>query len=248
MASKAVVLLDDGVSFEGVGVGRTGEAVGEVVCFTGVVGYQEVITDPSYRGCIVVMTYPIIGSYGLNTEDNQSPNVQACGLVIHEHSPIFSNFRATGGLLDFAAGSDLILAEGFDTRAITVHLRDHGEGKGILVVGDEVPSDLAERLGKAPSPFERDLAGEVTVVEPGPVEGGRGPLVAVLDLGVKRSLLDQLHLAGCRTQRVPAGWSGEKILSLRPGGVFLSNGPGDPSRSQARFGCLSNRDVALSGN
>jgi carbamoyl-phosphate synthase small subunit len=121
------------------------------------------------------------------------------------------------------------MAEGIDTRAVTVHLRRHGEQKGLLFVGDPVPAGLSERLTKAPSPFARHLVSEVTVAKPGPVQGDSGPLAVVLDLGVKQSLLDHLHLAGCRTQRVPASWSAEQILSQKPDGVVLSNGPGDPA-------------------
>ena len=146
--TKALLVLEDGTTFEGAPFGAVGEAVGETVFYTGVVGYQEVITSPSYRGTLAVLTYPIIGSYGINDEDNESPAPQASGVVIRDYSRHYSNFRATGALEPFLQEHGIVGIQGVDTRALAVHLREHGEQRGIIASGsglDEAP-ELTEDM------------------------------------------------------------------------------------------------------
>jgi len=226
---EAVLLLEDGTAFEGLPFGAAGEAIGETVVFTGVVGYQEVITDPSYRGTLVVLTYPIIGSYGVNAEDMESPRAQVSGLIIKDYSACYSNFRATGALEDFLKAQGVVGIQGLDTRAITVHLREHGEMKGLIASGEAVePKRLAKKLKAARSPFASDLVtGLPPAAAPQPAKPG-GPRVAVLDLGAKRSLLDQLATLGCSVEILPSGSSAEEILARSPEAVIISGGPGDP--------------------
>jgi len=241
---KAVLLLEDGTTFEGLPFGAAGEAIGETVVFTGVVGYQEVITDPSYRGTLVVLTYPIIGSYGVNAEDVESSRAQVSGLIIKDYSACYSNFRATGALEDYLKAQGVVGIQGLDTRAIAVHLREHGEMKGLIASGEAVePKRLAKKLKAARSPFASDLVnGLPTASAPQPTNPG-GPKVAVVDLGVKRSLLDQLAALGCSVEILPSGSSAEEILARSPDAVIISGGPGDPRT----LGCAIDLAKALLG-
>jgi len=225
---RAVLLLEDGTTFEGQAFGAVGEAVGQAVFYTGVVGYQEVLTSPSYRGTLPVLTYPIIGSYGVNAEDGESACIQASGVVIKEYSRHHSNFRATGALEPMLAEQGVVGIQGIDTRALAVHLREHGEQCGLIASGDDLDHDaLADKLAAAPSPFDADLLAGLPPASPPATDGAATPIV-VLDLGVTRSMLAHLAAAGAAVEIVPANTSAEDIAARRPKGVVAAGGPGDP--------------------
>jgi carbamoyl-phosphate synthase small subunit len=237
---KALLLLEDGTLFEGTGFGAAGEAFGEVVFNTSITGYQEILTDPSYRGQIVSMTFPQIGNYGVNEADRESPRTWLSGFVVKELSPIASNWRSTGDLGGFLAAGGVVGIQGIDTRALTRHLRIHGAKHGVISTVDAEPASLARKLAAAPRIVGVDLVREVTCDRPyewaepldgrpapAPPPGGR-PLVVVLDCGVKYSILRHLVSAGFRVTIVPASTGSGAILAARPDGVLLSNGPGDP--------------------
>ena len=227
-SDKAALLLEDGTVFEGRAFGKVGKATGETVFYTGVVGYQEVVTDPSYRGTLVVCTYPIIGSYGVNSEDNESPAVHVSGIVIKEYSPHFSNFRADGAFEDFLKEHKVVGIRGVDTRAVAVHLRDHGEKKGIIASGRFDKKALLKKLGKAPSSFESDLVKDLPSNEALKPNGSNGRKVVALDVGAKRSLLAQLAQLGCAVTILPPAASPDDILAETPGALIIAGGPGDP--------------------
>jgi carbamoyl-phosphate synthase small subunit len=229
---KAFLALEDGTVFEGRSCGVSGEISGEVVFQTDVVGYQEVLTSPSYRGQIVVLTYPLIGNYGINSQDGESDGVHPRGLILKEMSAIYSNFRAEKSLPDFLLENGTVALCGVDTRALAVHLRDHGEMKGLLSTSEKDPGKLRKQIKETPSAYAEDLVSQVTpagVVLP---REKKGPLVAVMDFGMRRSLTDQLESLGCSVARVPAFSKTEEVLKLKPKGVLLSPGPGDPARPQ----------------
>lgn len=228
MPQKAILLLADGTAFDGVALGAVGEAAGELVLYTGVVGYQEVVTNPSYRGTLVTFTYPIIGSYGVNDEDNESPAVHTRGVVVRDYSATVSNFRATGTFEDLLRKNGVVGIREVDTRAVAVHLREHGEMRAMIAPADADRAALAEKLQATPSPFAADLVKDLPA-EPGraPVEGARHR-VTVVDLGVTRSLLAQLAHLGCAVHVAPAAASAASLLAARPDAVVLAGGPGDP--------------------
>ena len=231
-SDKALLLLADGAAFDGVAFGAAGEAVGELVLYTGVVGYQEVVTNPSYRGALVTFTYPIIGSYGVNDEDSESSAVHASGVVIRDYSRIVSNFRATGTFEALLRKSGVVGIREIDTRAVAVHLREHGEMRALIAPADANRQALVDKLKAAPSPFATDLVAQAS----GLWATGETPVppadakhrVAVVDLGVTRSLLAQFAQLGCAVDVVPASASADDILAARPDGVVLAGGPGDP--------------------
>ena len=224
---KAVLLLQDGTTFEGAPFGAPGEAVGEAVFYTGVVGYQEVLTDPSYGGTLAVLTYPIIGSYGVNAEDNESPATHPLGVVVKGYSPYYSNFRATGALEDFLVEHAIVGIQGVDTRAVAVHLRDHGEMKALIASGEGDPDELLARLKAAPSPFESDLVRALPCTQAAAAQGATHKL-AILDLGVTRSLLGQLADLGCAVSILPPTASADEVLAVGAEGLLAAGGPGDP--------------------
>lgn len=227
-SEKAILLLADGTAFDGLAFAQRGEAVGELVLYTGVVGYQEVVTNPSYRGTLVTFTYPIIGSYGVNDEDNESAAVHARGVVLRDYSTVVSNFRATGTFEDLLRANGVVGIREVDTRAVAVHLREHGEMRAMIASADADRPALLARLEAAPSPFAGDLVKELPA-EPGraPAEGA-GRRVAAVNLGVTRSLLAQLAHLGCAVEIVPATARAADILASRPDAVVLAGGPGDP--------------------
>ena len=226
--AKAALILEDGATFEGLPFGKAGQTIGEVAFYTGVVGYQEVLTDPSYRGTLTVFTYPIIGACGVNGEDNESAEVQAAGVVIREYSPYFSNWRATGSLEDFLKARGVVGIREVDTRAVAVYLREHGQMKGAIVSGEFDPPRVAKDLKKAPSTLARDLVQEATWEGARPAAGRRKRKIAVLNLGVTNGLLAQLAALGCPVEihRCTAG--AKEVLAKQPRGVILAGGPGDP--------------------
>jgi carbamoyl-phosphate synthase small subunit len=195
-----------------------------------VVGYQEVLTTPSYRGQIVALTYPLIGNYGVNSQDGESDGVHPRGLILKEMSPLHSNFRAEKTLPDFLREHRLVAVCGIDTRALAVLLRDQGEMKGVLATREKDPARIQKKVKEIPSAYEEDLISQVTpkkVVSP---KEKREHLLVVMDFGMRRSLGDQLESLGCALLRVPAYTRAEEILKLKPQGILLSPGPGDPAR------------------
>lgn len=237
MTLTARLALDDGRIFRGRAFGATGESGGEVVFNTALSGYQEVLTDPSYTGQMVVMTYPEIGNYGINREDLESRQPQVAGFIVKENNTAHSNWRASGSLEDYLREHGICGIEGIDTRALTAHLRDKGSRNAILSTSDEPDAALVERAKKLPSMVGLDLASRVTTktaydwtepVPDAPQHQGRRLKVAVYDFGVKWNILRMLVSAGFDVRVYPAATPASEVLASNPDGVFLSNGPGDP--------------------
>ncbi len=239
---KAVLALADGRVFFGKAFGARGEAVGEVVFNTSMTGYQEILTDPSYCGEIVTMTYPQIGNYGVNGEDVESSRPHLSGFVVREYCDFPSNWRAEKTLDAYLAENGVVGIQNLDTRALVRHIRDHGAQNGIISSTDLNPESLITKARKAPSLVGRDLVREVTCREPYEFHEGLWTLgsgysrpegegrfrVVAYDFGIKRNILRHLTEAGCRVTVVPAATPAREVLAMRPDGVFLSNGPGDP--------------------
>jgi carbamoyl-phosphate synthase small subunit len=247
---KAILALADGTIFTGTSFGAEGEAVGEVVFNTSLTGYQEILTDPSYKGQLVTMTYPEIGNVGVNPEDVESRRPFVEGFIVKEYWERQSNWRAKQSLGDYLKAHGIVGVQGIDTRALVRHLRDHGAQEGVISTVDLEPQRLVAKAKAAPSLVGRDLVKEVTCAEPydwnqGQWELGRGYrvqgstiqpsalspqhlFVVVYDYGVKFNILRNLVEVGCRVRIVPAQTSASDVLALKPDGVLLSNGPGDP--------------------
>ncbi len=239
---KALIALEDGTIFEGVSFTGPGETTGEIVFNTGMSGYQEVLTDPSYTGQIVTMTYPLIGNYGVNEADMESSRVHVEAFVVKEYCPFPSNFRATGNLADFLKKYGVLGIEGVDTRALTRHLRVVGALKGVVSTLDLDPASLVAKAKASPGLVGRDLVREVSCKEPygwtaeGPKPGsnfttaapGKHKVVAI-DYGLKYNQLRLMMERGCSLQVVPCTTTADTILAMNPDGIFLSNGPGDPA-------------------
>jgi carbamoyl-phosphate synthase small subunit len=238
---EALLVLRDGRAFRGQALGAAGEAAGEVIFNTAMSGYQEILTDPSYRGQIVTMTYPLIGNYGCNDEDVESRRPWANGLIVKEASPYPSSWRGRISLDQYLKNHGIVGLQGIDTRALTRHLRDHGSQDGIISSQDLDADRLRERVQALPQIVGQDLVKQVTVERPyGWPEGewrlDRGYTtppaarfkVVAYDAGIKLNILRQLRTAGCEVVVVPASTPTAGILEHKPDGVFLSNGPGDP--------------------
>lgn len=238
---RAVLALADGMYFEGEAFGAQGETSGEVVFNTSMMGYQEILTDPSYRGQMVTMTYPLIGNYGVNPEDVESHRPWVEGFIVKECSPVVSNWRASQSLPEYMQEHGIVGIEGIDTRALTRHLRDHGAQEGVISTEELDPAVLSAKAQAWPSLDGRDLVQDVTCAtsydwqeavtafakpERPP---GRTPFVVAYDYGIKRNILRRFVDWGCQVKVVPASMSAEAVLELEPDGVFLSNGPGDPA-------------------
>ena len=235
----AILALEDGRVFHGAAFGAQAETTGEVVFNTGMTGYQEVLTDPSYCGQIVTFTYPLLGNYGVNPEDWESAALRAQAVVCREVCETPSNWRSRGRLQDLMAEHGVPGICGVDTRALTRHLRDHGAMRGCLSLLDRDADALVEKARSSPSMLGLALADLVTCaesywwsaagpVENEPIEEVNRPLVVVVDFGVKYNILRRLRIEGFRVHVVPARTSAAEILALEPRGVLLSNGPGDP--------------------
>jgi carbamoyl-phosphate synthase small subunit len=225
------LLLEDGTLFRGrLAAPLTAPAVAEVVFTTNMSGYQEVFTDPSFRGQIVVMTAPMIGNYGINVEDPESERPQINGIVVRELSPTFSNWRASGSLFDYLAGAQVPILTDVDTRRLTRHLRTVGVLRGVIAAGQDVGKDALAALDACPPMAGLDLASVVTTEKPYEWCAGAagGSHIVAVDYGIKRNILRLFEERGCRVTVVPATATAEAVLALRPDGVFLSNGPGDP--------------------
>ena len=241
----ALLALADGTIFEGRALGYKGETVGEVVFNTAMTGYQEVLTDPSYKGQIITMTSPHIGNYGMTPEDAESRQVWAEGFIVKEASRLASNWRSRQQLHDYMHEAKIVGIEGLDTRALTRHLREHGSQQGLITHVDEDPRRAVEKAQAAPSIVGRDLAATVTCGKAYRWTEGSGEWVPSLgdkprtgairrwhvvayDFGVKRNILRRLVDVGCDVTVVPASVTATQVEALKPDGIFLSNGPGDP--------------------
>ncbi|WP_408954465.1 glutamine-hydrolyzing carbamoyl-phosphate synthase small subunit [Natroniella sp. ANB-PHB2] len=224
---KAILALEDGRCFEGQSFGARGEVAGEVVFNTSMTGYQEVLTDPSYKGQLVTMTYPLIGNYGVNDDDPESVEAQVSGFIVKEDCDMPSNWKSEGESSQYLSQHNIIGIKGIDTRALTKYIRQKGMMQGIISTEESDPQILIEKA-KA-SQFPSDVVEQVTTGEIYTLgsDSAQHNLV-VVDLGVKGSILDSLVQLDCQITVVPASTSAKEIKRLNPTGVLLSNGPGDP--------------------
>jgi carbamoyl-phosphate synthase small subunit len=245
--NQAILALEDGTVFEGKSFGAPTDRTGEVVFNTAITGYQEIFTDPSYAGQIVVLTNPQIGNYGANEYDEESARPYIEGLIVREFSPIASNWRSEETAGQFLTNQGIPVAAEIDTRALVRHLRSRGVMRGILSAQGGDPKDLIERARQSPSMSGLDLATRVSTTsqyhwdtpvfpcspsEPAAVAPERWCHVVAYDFGIKRNILRRLVQVGARVTVVPALTPAEDVLSLNPDGIFLSNGPGDPEPLQ----------------
>ncbi|MDD4940386.1 MAG: glutamine-hydrolyzing carbamoyl-phosphate synthase small subunit [Candidatus Omnitrophica bacterium] len=231
---KAILALSDGTIYKGESFGASGERCGEVVFNTAMTGYQEVITDPSYKGQIVTMTYPLIGNYGVNNEDAESRQAFLEGFVVKEYSKVRSNWRSTQSLGDYMRERGIMGIECIDTRSLTLHIRQAGAMQAVLSTEDLEEKRLIAKARASAGLIGIDLVKEVTIDKPytwSPVGRKNQKLlnVVVLDCGLKYNILRCLMNAGCKVTAVPAKTSAREILALKPDGLMLSNGPGDPA-------------------
>ena len=266
LPSIAKLALEDGTIFTGAAFGASGEVDGEVCFNTSMTGYQEILTDPSYRGQIVAMTYPEIGNYGINAEDVESARPQLAGFIVRQRSRRASNFRATGDLDAYLAQAGVVGLAGIDTRALVRHIRDRGAMKGILSTVDLDDRSLVRKASLSPGLVGRDLVREVIpdaprdwherlsrwtrLRPPGepefsgqpsistPLDSPAGPHVVAMDYGMKWNIARHLAEMGCRVTILPGTASAEQILSHQPDGLFLSNGPGDPEPLDYAIGAI----------
>jgi len=241
---QAKLALEDGTVYTGKAFGAEGERSGEVVFNTSMTGYQEILTDPSYAGQIVTMTFPLIGRVGVNEEDVESDRPWVQGFAVREPTRVPSNFRASGSLEDYLKKNEIVGIRGIDTRALTRHIRLEGAVIGVLSTIDLDDASLVEKARNAPRLVNRDLVAEVTTARnynwqegfasefsPRPQSDGspNGTFhVVAIDYGTKYNILRYLVEVGCRVTVVPASATARQILALDPDGIFLSNGPGDP--------------------
>jgi carbamoyl-phosphate synthase small subunit len=241
--NSAVLALEDGTVFEGWSFGAPVERVGEVVFNTAITGYQEIFTDPSYSGQIVVLTNPQIGNYGANESDNEGARPYIEGLAVREFSPLASNWRSDETAQDFLTSNGVPVIGGIDTRALVRHLRSRGVMRGVLSASGDAPSALVQRARNSPSMTGLDLATRVSTTaayewtkpaercSPSDLEAAAEEArfhVVAYDFGIKHNILRRLVSTGCRVTVVPAATTADDVLALKPSGVFLSNGPGDP--------------------
>ncbi len=255
-SSRAILALADGRYFEGLAFGADGEAAGEVVFNTSMTGYQEILTDPSYEGQLVAMTYPQIGNVGVNAEDVESRRPFVRGFIVKEYTATPSNWRATQPLHEYMKQHGIVGIEGIDTRSLVRHLRDHGSQEGVISTTELEPARVVAKAKTAPGLVGIDLVRNVTSAAPYDWEEGTWQLgkgfsqqntkkwaargknqsaphrvrfrVVVYDYGIKFNILRNLAEAGCEIRVVPATMPAADVLALDPDGIFLSNGPGDP--------------------
>jgi carbamoyl-phosphate synthase small subunit len=227
----AVLALEDGRTFRGYSWGAEGEACGEMVFNTSMTGYQEILTDPSYAGQIVCMTYPLIGNYGVNKQDEESSQPWVEGFVVREASRIVSNWRAEESLQSYLTRWNIVAIEGVDTRALVRHIRDKGAMRACISSVDLDQESLIAKARNSPPMENRELASLVTTKTSYsvPAETQERFHVVCYDFGVKRNSLRELAQRGCRITVVPASTPAAEVLKLDPDGIFLSNGPGDPA-------------------
>lgn len=240
---KALIALEDGTVFEGCSFTGPGEAVGEIVFNTSMSGYQEVLTDPSYTGQIVTMTYPLIGNYGVNPEDMESAGIHPKAFLVKEYNAIPSNYRSRQTLADFLSNHNVLGVQGFDTRALVRHIRTAGAMKGIVSTEDLNPESLVARASQWTGLVGQDMVKLVSCSEPyGWTDNHPEPgsdfstspgsstdlKIVAFDFGIKYNQIRILTDRGCRVQVVPATTDADTVLGMNPDGIFLSNGPGDP--------------------
>ena len=241
MADKALLVLEDGTSFEGRSFGAKGTAFGEICFNTSMTGYQEILTDPSYKGQIVSMTYPLIGNYGVNKADYESAKAFSQGFIVREYNSFHSSWRSSGSLDEFLVKKNLVGISEVDTRALTRHLRDKGSMRGAVSTEVLDKSELLTQVIASPSIVGLDLVKEVSCHKAYKWEEGRNDLldsnssrpkkrfdVVVFDFGVKHNILRTLYSMGCNILVVPADTRAEEVIKIKPDGIMLSNGPGDP--------------------
>ena len=227
--TRATLVLENGSVYKGKAFGHVGEAGGEVVFNTSHTGYQEIITDPSYAGQMVVMTYPLIGNYGVNDTDRESCKIWASALIVREVSEIYSNFAATASLDDYLRESEVTGLAGIDTRKLVREIREKGAMRGFISTIDHNENSLRERAMNVPQMAGLDLVKKVSTSRSYTVECPDAKYhVVAFDYGIKRNILKMLHDAGCRVTVLNAKVPAEEVRKLKPDGVFLSNGPGDP--------------------
>lgn len=227
---QARLILDDGTVFTGTVFAKGPDRVGEVIFNTAMSGYEEVLTDPSYHSQIVVMTYPLIGNYGINTEDNQSKNLHLEGLIVHEYLDFPSNFKSKLSLKEYLEKNEVLGVEGIDTRKLTRHIRQHGAKKSLLTTSTDSTENLLKQLNETNAIEGENLAAVVSTKTRYEWKKPAMELfkVAVIDCGVKFGILDQLQNAGCAVSVFPYTTRAEEILKENFDGVLISNGPGQP--------------------
>jgi carbamoyl-phosphate synthase small subunit len=237
---KALIALEDGTVFEGKSFTGAGEAIGEVVFNTSMTGYQEILTDPSYKSQIVTMTYPLIGNYGINEEDMESSGIHMEAFLVKEYNSNPSNFRSTSNVADFLKRFNILGVQGIDTRSLAKHIRVEGAMKAAISTLDTDKNSLIKKARNWPGLVGQNMVEKVTCNSPY-AWSEQGPIppeelatsdrlkVVALDFGLKFNQLRLLHNLGCSLLIVPAQTSASEILSLKPDGIFLSNGPGDPA-------------------
>lgn len=243
LSHSAILVLEDGTVFRGVSIGAHGSSVGEVVFNTSMTGYQEILTDPSYARQIVTLTYPHIGNTGTNDEDEESPSIHACGLVIRDLPLLASNFRSQASLSEYLTTRNVVGIADIDTRKLTRILREKGAQAGCIIAGDNIDEAAALAQAKGfPGLKGMDLAKEVTTADSFEWSQGSWTLtgglpepktdckyhVVAYDYGVKRNILRMLADRDCKLTVVPAQTPASEVLAMNPDGIFLSNGPGDP--------------------
>ena len=251
-AKKAILVLEDGRTFNGASFGAEGEAFGEMVFNTSMTGYQEILTDPSYAGQIVCMTYPQIGNYGVNEEDVESRRSWVEGFVVRESSAIASNWRSTRTLDDYLKKNNIVGLEHIDTRALVRHIRDRGAMRAGISTTELDGKSLLRRILASQDMKNRELASSVTaeVSFDYAAEGEEKFHIVAYDFGVKTNSLREFAKYGCRITVVPADTLADEVLALKPDGIFLSNGPGDPASMSAvitEIKKLTERQVPMFG-
>lgn len=233
---KAILVLADGQVFEGESLGSEGTALGELVFNTSMMGYQEILTDPSYAGQVVMLTYPLIGNYGVNDEDMESTRPHCAGFVVREGRPLLDSWRSRGSLSEFLTRNNMVSISGLDTRMLTVFLRYHGT-MNCAISTTQTKEECLEAIHAMPEQIEMDLVGQVStpaafkflhpIGAPPPVSQ-KGKSVAIIDLGVKHNIARMIFNRGFEVHVLPCKSSAQDILSMAPDGVLFSNGPGDP--------------------
>ena len=243
MTQPAKLALEDGTVYRGRSIGANGEVDGEVCFNTSMTGYQEILTDPSYRGQIVTMTYPEIGNYGINAEDVESRKPHLAGFIVRQSSPRASNFRSDGSLGDYLSDHGIVGIEGIDTRALVRRIREQGAMRGVLSTTDLDDTNLIAKAQASPGLVGRDLVQEVmpdasqiwdeplsvwSKLAAGDNSGTEELHIVALDYGMKWNIARHLRSQGCKVTVMPGSATAEQVLAEQPDGVFLSNGPGDP--------------------
>jgi carbamoyl-phosphate synthase small subunit len=239
--NKAILVLADGSSYIGKSFGDTGEKIGEVVFNTSITGYQEIISDPSYKNQIIIMTYPHIGNYGINKKDYESANIYADGIIVREYCNYPDNYRSEGSYKDLLLNNGIVGVEGLDTRSLVKKIRNFGTMMGIISTLDFDINSLMEKLKNTPHTGEKDMVKEVTTHAIYTKGNENASIrIALLDYGVKSSIIDNLVNRSCFVKIFPANTDANTILKENFHGVLLSNGPGNPEKYDYAINCVKN--------